>query len=93
MLNDSTVFVHLLDRNGQLIGQADGDPLGGSFPFELWPNDGPIMDTRLIAVEGAAASGVLVGLYERGSGERLAAFGADGELLQDNAVPVTLGSP
>jgi hypothetical protein len=93
MLNDSTVFVHLLDRNGQLIGQADGDPLGGSFPFELWPNDGPIMDTRLIAVEGAAASGVLIGLYERGSGERLAAFGADGERLQDNAVPVTIGLP
>lgn len=92
-LNNSTVFVHLVNGDGQLLGQADGEPLGGSLPFELWPNDGPIMDTRWISSEDASASSVLIGLYDRISGERVAVDSANGEPLSDNAVPVPLGVP
>jgi hypothetical protein len=92
-LNNSTVFVHVLDGDGQLIDQADGEPLGGSLPFELWPNGKQVMDTRWITVEDDSVRVVLIGLYDRISGERLAAFGADGELLPDNALVVSVGAP
>jgi hypothetical protein len=92
-LNNSTVFVHLLNGDGQLIDQADGEPLGGSLPFELWPKDGQILDTRWMAVEDASANVVLIGLYDRISGERLAAYSADGLLLPDNSLAILVGSP
>jgi len=32
----TTVFVHVVDASGQLLTQADGDPVGGSYPFDIW---------------------------------------------------------
>jgi len=92
-LESVTVFVHLVDAGGQIIGQADGEPLGGSFPFELWLNDGQILDTRLVTVDGASAAGVRIGLYDRLTGERLTAIAQDGRLWPERAVPVSLDTP
>ncbi len=87
--DDVTVFVHVLDANSQMIGQADGDPLAGSYPFAQWPKGLIVRDMRSIDVEGSGLS-VHIGLYRRSTGERLIATSGDGAPFADNAVPVAV---
>lgn len=89
-----TVFVHLLNQAGQLIGQADGDFLAGTLPLTVWPPQQPLVDQREGVVEGAAAF-VAVGLYRRDDGQRLPAVDSDGTPWPDNAVviPVNVAIP
>ncbi len=83
---DVTVFVHLVDANGQLIGQIDGDSLAGTYPFWLWRVGQIVEDRRALpAGEGVAFR---VGLYNRSTGQRLEARTADGQALPDDAVLV-----
>ena len=84
----TTLFVHLVDGAGNLVAQADGDPLGGSYPLDQWQNGAHVMDTRSIEIEDAAGLAVRVGLYDRLSGERLQAVNKSGEPYADNALPV-----
>jgi len=86
---DVTIFVHVLDVNGQLIAQADGDPLAGSYPFSQWPKDLIVRDVRSIDVQTSGLS-VQVGVYSRASGERLKATSSEGTSFADNAVPVAV---
>ena len=86
--DDVTIFVHVLDANGQLIAQADGDPLGGTYPFTQWPQGLVVGDIRQVDVSKAAT--VRVGLYHRASGERLTAVTGDGVPLADNAATITV---
>lgn len=90
---DITVFVHVLDVDGQMLAQADGDPLAGTYPFSAWPAGTMLQDQRMvIAVEGAVA--VQVGLYNRVTGERVTAAAADGAAWADAAVAVpVIGHP
>jgi hypothetical protein len=83
-----TAFVHVLDGDGRLLGQADGDPLGGNFPFAQWPPGTAAIDRRFVPA-GDAAARVLVGLYDRLTGERLAAAAGGVALGEDAfALPV-----
>lgn len=81
--DDVTAFVHVLDANGQLIAQADGDPIAGTYPFTQWPIKSVARDIRLVDVSEGVS--VRVGLYSRSSGERLTALSADNTPLADNA--------
>ncbi|MFN2193246.1 MAG: hypothetical protein ACK2UG_12955 [Candidatus Promineifilaceae bacterium] len=87
---DITLFVHLVDAAGNLIGQVDGDPLGGSYPLNQWLENIHGWDSRTISGEEAAGLDIRVGLYDRISGQRLQAVGADGELYPDNFVPLSV---
>jgi hypothetical protein len=80
-----TVFVHGLDENGMLVGQADGDPLAGTFSMGLWPVGTIVQDTRFVS-SGKVRS-FLIGLYSQLDGMRLMAFSAEGEPLPDKAFP------
>jgi hypothetical protein len=80
-----TVFVHVVDEAGQLVGQLDGDPLAGSFPLFRWPAGLHAVERRTSQVEGDGLS-VLVGLYDRLSAERFRATGSGGAPWADNAV-------
>ncbi len=68
-----TVFVHVLDRNGQLIAQHDGVPAYGTRPMDTWQVGERILDEHEILlpqeVEERWAS-LVVGLYEPQTGER-----------------------
>jgi hypothetical protein len=87
--DDVTIFVHVLDADGQLIAQADGDPLAGSYPFAQWPNGLIVRDVRSTDVTGSGLS-VYIGLYRRSTGERLIATSVEGALFADNAVPIAV---
>lgn len=82
-----TVFVHVLDEQGDLISQMDGDPLGGSFPLSLWPPGTSAEDRRVITLEDGSET-VLIGLYDRLSGERWLALSTEEDSWPEDAVPV-----
>jgi hypothetical protein len=84
----TTLFVHLVDGAGNLIAQADGDPLGGSYSLDQWQNGAHVLDIRSIELEDVAGLSVRVGLYDRLTGERLQAVNESDESYPDNAVPV-----
>jgi len=87
-----TAFVHVFDEAGQLLAQADGDPISGSYPFFLWVAGTTIQDTRFVDVQGSNLT-FRVGLYNRLSGERLAAVRANGEPWADQSVVVPVSEP
>ncbi len=90
LTEDTTVFLHVLDRSGQLVGQRDGYPLMGlSRPVAWHPGD-LWQDLRWLPLpEGEYR--FLVGLYTTEGGKRLSATDPAGYPFPDNAVP--LGEP
>jgi hypothetical protein len=83
------VFVHLLNEEGQVIAQHDGEPAGGRRPTHTWKSGDTIVDTHRLTWNAADYRGtatLVTGLYDFETGERLPAFGARGErLLHDSA--------
>ena len=73
---DYTVFVHLVDAevDGAAIAQGDGPPLNGRWPTSLWIPGAALDDVHTVPLpDGLTAGtyGLLVGLYDPASGERL----------------------
>ena len=82
---DETIFVHVFDANGQLVAQADGAPLRDLFPLSECRSGEQICDIRSVTpLDGAST--VKVGVYNRVTQQRLAAVGANGNELADEAV-------
>lgn len=65
-----TVFVHLLDAEGNLLAQQDGWPVAGQWPPTCWQPDSVVLDERQIALS-AGASALKIGLYDAQTGVRL----------------------
>ena len=69
-----TVFVHLVDEDGQLFATGDGPPLEGGFPTQMWRPGDRVEDTHVIALPADPEVGaycVQVGWYDPLSGARL----------------------
>jgi hypothetical protein len=81
-----TVFVHLYASDGQLLAQADGLPLGGTFPLRLWECGDMVRDVRHVELpQGLDPSecSLGVGLYRSDTGERAPAIDGQGRALSD----------
>jgi hypothetical protein len=71
---DYSVFVHLLDAQGEMIKQSDKLPLSDFYPMRAWPlnteqrDDYPIYIRPQANLEGAWLA---IGLYDRQTGDRL----------------------
>ncbi len=93
LTRDMTIFVHVLDSSGQLVGQMDGYPLAGTSPLRLWRVGDRWHDRRLISLK-LSSDGyptvvqVQIGLYNTIDGQRIRAFSATGQRLVDDAVVV-----
>jgi hypothetical protein len=88
---DHTVFVHLLDGDGNVVAQADGPPVGGDYPTSLWAPEETIVDERVLDVENLS-SGVYdlaVGMYQLETGDRLPAMDGEGDRLPHDVIPLT----
>lgn len=86
---DYTVFVHLDDPGGRTLAQADGPPLGGDWPTSAWAPGQPVVDRRVIVIDSPLPPGeyrLRVGLYDRASGVRLAAWDVEGREWADWAI-------
>ncbi len=70
---DYTLFVHLLDADGQLIAQRDQPPHGGQLPTSVWQAGELIHETLVVDVPAGKAAQwttAVIGLYDTASGER-----------------------
>lgn len=87
---DFTRFVHLFDPTLGMAAQSDGLPQQGANPTWAWTPGEQIVDRVTLQVAADAKPGryrLVSGFYDAQSGgERVAAFGADGQPLTDNLV-------
>jgi hypothetical protein len=89
---DYSVFVHLVDDQGRMLGQGDGPPLGGAYPTQYWEAGEYLIDEHVLQVAAVAGPGVgqiVIGLYDRRSGQRLPVLDATGAPMADS---ITLGT-
>jgi hypothetical protein len=67
-----TVFVHLLDANGNLLASADAEPGNGEFPTTGWIENEYIADVHAaIANIPPGTYQIEIGLYDPITGARL----------------------
>lgn len=84
-----TAFVHLRDAGGTVLAQADGDPLGGLYPFSAWLSDEVVRETRPFVTEQGQPvlteepGYAVVGIWDPQRGARWPAVDAAGEALSD----------
>jgi hypothetical protein len=70
---DYTVFVHLLDGDGQIVQQWDAPPVGGWYPTSYWDPGEVVVDEHNLAFDPQLPPGnyrLVLGLY-RADGTRL----------------------
>jgi 4-amino-4-deoxy-L-arabinose transferase-like glycosyltransferase len=71
---DYTVFIHLRDKDGQIVAQEDVQPQNGRAPTSLWAIGETVIDRHQIGLGADAPPGpyrLYVGVYYWGTGERL----------------------
>jgi len=93
---DYTVFVHLVDGEGRLVGTGDDPPLGGGFPTRLWRSGDGVADEHIISFPPDLPPGIYtiqVGWYDPVTGVRLPAMQEEGRLSQDAVVVGTWSQP
>ncbi len=77
-----SVFVHLLDAQGTIIGQSDGEPGNGAYPTSSWVPGETLTDRRTLTVRADAPAGpaiLVVGLYDPVTGKRVPWLDATGQ--------------
>ncbi len=84
---DYMTFVHILDANGKLIGQADGPPLNGDYPTTWWSPNEIITDKRPLSLPPEADQ-VTIGLYRLSNGTRLPITSANGQRVPNDEIGV-----
>lgn len=80
MSQDYTVFVHLVDDQGNVVAQADGPPVDGEYPTTLWRVGDQVLDVHIMHLPETVHAGrysLYVGWYLLDSGERLMVDEAD----------------
>jgi hypothetical protein len=83
-----SIFIHLLDDQGRLVGQLDGAPYHGLYPLADWYPQQLIRDERFIPPDLAGLdqiAALAIGIYDPVSGERLAAVDDRGDLLPNDS--------
>jgi hypothetical protein len=71
---DYTVFVHLLDANGNLVASNDTQPVEGRYPTSLWTAGETIPDRHTLSLPPDLPAGsyhLAIGLYHQATGKRL----------------------
>lgn len=80
-----TVFVHLIDTNGNMLTQADSEPQGGAYPTTLWDAGEIVRDEYVLALRDLPPGEyqIEIGMYTQPSLERLPVNDSDHLLLPD----------
>ncbi len=84
---DLSIFVHVLDSDGNLLAQADGVPFDGLYPLPNWRPGQLIPDERSLTLPAEAAA-IAIGLYDPATGQRLPAVDVAGHPLSDDSFTV-----
>ena len=82
LLNNYTIFVHLIDSNGNQVANGDGPPVSGDYPTYLWQEGDIIIDKHTLILPADLPPGdyeVAVGLYDPVSLARLSREDSEGD--------------
>ncbi len=84
-----TVFVHLLDQQGQVIAQSDSPPDQGLSPTTAWRKGDVIQDTHTLPAHAPPGGALLIGVYDLATLGRLPAT-QNGQAQTNNAFRYSL---
>ncbi|MCE5259723.1 MAG: hypothetical protein LLG44_11830, partial [Chloroflexi bacterium] len=74
LTEDYTVFIHLLNEQGESIAQIDEQPIGNYYPTSMWEIQDTIQDTHTLTLPSDLPAGgytLSVGMYLLSTGQRL----------------------
>jgi 4-amino-4-deoxy-L-arabinose transferase-like glycosyltransferase len=86
---DYTAFVHLIDKDGQLVAQDDHPPLGDEYRTSFWTRGDVIRDTYSLTLDEdlpPCACTLMVGLYDPAAEVRVPAYDGLGRRFADDAI-------
>lgn len=72
--DEYTVFVHLVDANGQVVADADAPPSSGLYPTNRWRANEIVRDRHVLKIPSDLAPGnysLAIGMYLPATGARL----------------------
>lgn len=87
LAQDYSIFVHLLDANGAMLGGIDGAPYQNQYATSAWMPGQVIEDARVVS-GFTGIDHLAVGVYLPATGERLPAVDEAGAPLPDNALRI-----
>ncbi len=77
---DYTVFIHLTNAQGEIIGQGDGPPCLGRYPTSLWEPGETLRDVHRVSIRPDATPGpatLWIGWYDLPTGVRVPLSGRE----------------
>jgi hypothetical protein len=81
---DATIFIHVANTVGDLVGQADARPWDGAYPTFIWSQNELVETSHIIELQSPADDlHFFVGMYTFPSGDRLPVL-QDGNPIADN---------
>ena len=89
---DYTVFVHVVDRDGELWAQHDSQPRHNTYPTSLWGEGEIIEDEHVLTLPASIPAGtyeIRVGMYLLDTMQRLPAVDDQGRRQRDDTVVLT----
>ena len=86
---DATIFVHLVDADGNIVAQSDIRPWNGQYPTFIWGHDERVETIHVLNSEGFALEDVTlrVGMYTFPGPANLPAIQSDNDYL-DGVIPL-----
>ena len=84
-----SVFVHLIDHDGDILAQDDSEPADGEHPTTSWVAGETVTDAHTLifpAAAGAGPFGLEVGLYDPLTGQRVPFVDDAGKIIADHIV-------
>lgn len=86
---DYTMFVHLVDQEGKIVTQQDGQPRQGAYPTSVWDEGEVISDTQTLSLSPQLQAGryrLVTGWYLLETGKRLSVLDDQGRAIGDQVV-------
>jgi len=92
---DYTVYVHLMDTEGCLLGQQDGPPRDGAYPTSWWLPGQTVVDRHTVRLDQpcAGSARLWVGMYDPATLVRLPAYDGTGQRLPEDTIPLAEVTP
>ena len=88
-MRDYTVFIHLLDDQEQIRGQADSPPRAGRYPTSIWDAGEVISDLHTLSLGPDLPAGeyhLAIGLYDPETGQRVGVVDGNGQIAGDRVI-------
>jgi hypothetical protein len=95
---DYSIFVHVVDADGQIRYQQDGPPVSGNAPTSWWRPGDLLRDDRELSIPDDLPSGsylLELGVYDSASGTRLPLYDEKGTRQPDDQwqIPIRITKP